>query len=276
MDEKKELIDLCEKIKRMIPSTQIKEDATEPFTKFLMSLIMKGIDDSEVVCIKRAYNYFNHIMGTSNGSIPSLEIPKESKNLDEKMPKEFPKEFPKKLPEKLPKELPKKSFEPFTDDSKIKLLLNLFKKNNERAAITDMKTTAETVLMKIPSLNLSWVKDPIIPKGMDTLLGRLNYQVDIATLLHKLIPSVESEEILDATTNVLAIAQLALAQRLKGGASSIKIDVARKKAIDEVKQKAIADQLARTSQKLEEIVPDEVKVAQEMVIEKVRNMYDSI
>jgi hypothetical protein len=263
MDEKIELNKLCQKIKRMIPSNKIRSDATEPFTKFLMSLKEKGVAVEEIESIKRAYNYFNHIV--------SFEPDKETdeSDVDEISPKDpTPKQI--KIDEAVIGDEAVLS-----DEKMIQLLLSLYELENKRMAIADMKTIATTVLKSISKTKHDWIHKEIPKEKLNTLMGRLGYQAEIAKILNEIIP--ESDALLDATTNVLAIAQNEEAKAEQnidetlpskgapatGGAFS---------ALESIKEQTRAAQQSIAAKRVEGIVeslPKSILEAQEKVIEEV-------
>lgn len=59
-----ELTTLCDEIKRLLPPSSM-IDPTEQLTEFIKDLRSKGINESELVAIQRAYNYFNRMIGQS-------------------------------------------------------------------------------------------------------------------------------------------------------------------------------------------------------------------
>ena len=66
-----------------------------------------------------------------------------------------------------------------------------------------MKILADKVLTEIPDIDVSWIKNPNIPKRPDipnTIMDRVMYQKQIAEELNKLVPCMK---LIDNAQNVL-------------------------------------------------------------------------
>jgi hypothetical protein len=294
MEERKKLDVLCKKIKRMIPSDKIRDDATEPFTNFLISLKEKGISVEEIESIRRAYNYFNHIVSFHIQNVASdKDESNENSNIDESNIDESNIDSIKVQKVSNPPKIPKSPLledgekresvkieieNPVLSDEKmIQLLLSLYKLENKRMAIKDMKTISSSVLKSIPNLKLEWTNKRIAPEKLNTLVGRLGYQTEFAKLLNEIIP--ESDELLDATTKVLAIAQNEEAkanQNTNETMSSKNLadsDSATKGGtIESIKEQTRLAQKSIAEKRVEEIVetfPTSILEAQQKVIDEV-------
>jgi hypothetical protein len=263
MDPRNELSLLCEKIKQHIPSNQIKPDATEPFTHFLQSLSEKGVSAHEIECVRRSYNYFNHILGHVNTPKEPNSIPKIPNFVAERSAPEVKPQIKPEVKPEIKPEIKPEVTEPvseWSDTEMLFLLIDLFKKEEQRKAITALKALSLHIVNTIPKLDLSWTDAPLKPKDPTTLLGRLNYQVEVAEEVDKKIPTDKIKEFEKIKELIIEVMQLA-AQ--KGGDSTIKEQLRK-------------EQEERAQKKVEQIVPDSIKSKQEEVIQKVTEFLDSI
>ena len=235
MDPTLELHSLCEKIKAMIPANRILHDATEQFKSFMQSLKDKGIDEKELECIRRSYNYFNHIARVLNptdsvpgstgsaiimpgstgsaiivpGSTGSAIIVPGSTGSAIIMPASTGSAPVIRVPGSV---ITESTSIPFPDDPKeivdlfkLNLLVELFKQEQIPIALASIKTISENLFSTANiDLDLSWVN--ISPKR-DTLEQRLHLQAEVAKALHELIKStpstITSASLVSAAKNVL-------------------------------------------------------------------------
>jgi hypothetical protein len=230
MDPTLELHSLCEKIKAMIPANRILHDATEQFKSFMQSLKDKGIDEKELECIRRSYNYFNHIARVLNptdsvpgstgsaiimpgstgsaiivpGSTGSAIIVPASTGSAIIMPAStgsaiiVPGSTGSAPVIRVPGSVITESTSiPFPDDPKeivdlfkLNLLVELFKQEQIPIALASIKTISEN-LFSTANIDLDLSWVNISPKR-DTLEQRLHLQAEVAKALHELIKSTPS------------------------------------------------------------------------------------
>jgi hypothetical protein len=220
----KELDTLCQTIKAMIPSKEVKDDSTDQFKTFLKTLEEKKIDPREIECIQRSYNYFNHILGVLNVARPTRTVSRKESTKNENDPTKDPIKIPTKnptldkpTPEKPTPEKPtletvgsesdKKKIKmlielfqkekpgPMSDLDKVKMLMKLFQKEQQTKALKDMHLLSQKVLSEIPKLDLTWSSAKPYNLKPDTLQNRLNYQIELAGLLEKILPNNISSNI---------------------------------------------------------------------------------
>jgi len=200
MDSKKELNDLCKKIKDLIPSKHIEADATEQFQTFITNL-QPMVNEYEIECIIRGYNYFNHILvndpdaGTSvrtstvrssvrtsgtDAGTRSVRTSGTSSGTDDLQG-------------------------PLSFEEQIQLLVQLYPIYTDMyGPINAMKTLADNVLTTIPAIDVSWIKGAKPTPKPDTIVGRVSYQLDMARKLNE--EFVYCEELIKEAKNVLQTA----------------------------------------------------------------------
>jgi len=203
MDSKKELNDLCKKIKDLIPSKHIEADATEQFQTFITNL-QPMVNEYEIECIIRGYNYFNHILvndpdagtsvrtstvrssvrtsGTDAGtrSVRTSGTSSGTDTDDHQGPLSF--------------------------EEQIQLLVQLYPIYTDMyGPINAMKTLADNVLTTIPAIDVSWIKGAKPTPKPDTIVGRVSYQLDMARKLNE--EFVLCQKLIDEAKNVLDAAK---------------------------------------------------------------------
>jgi hypothetical protein len=182
MSAKKELIELCQKIKGLIPSKRKGDDLTENFKIFISDLETTGIDPYELDCMVRASNYFNVLLGDPTESLIMKRGSLEQEEREEQ----------EELDERDKKQVSRLSME-----DQIQLLLSLYPTYR---AIKAMEMLADKVLTEIPGIDLQWIKgDLVLPKEPNTIMNRVSYQVEIAKQLNKLLPC---EKLIEFTENL--------------------------------------------------------------------------
>jgi hypothetical protein len=209
MDPKKELNDLCKKIKDLIPSKHIEADATEQFETFISDLQSSGIKTYEIECIIRGYNYFNHILvndpeaGTSSVS-SSVRSSVRTSGTDTGSGSGT---------SSVPRSVRTSGTSSGTDDpqgplsfeEQIQLLVQLYPIYTDMyGPINAMKTLADNVLTTIPAIDVSWIKGAKPTPKPDTIVGRVSYQLDMARKLNE--EFVRCQKLIDEAKNVLQTA----------------------------------------------------------------------
>jgi len=192
MNRGNELNELCKEIKRLIPSNRKENDVTKEFENFIMSLESSKIDPYEIKCIFRAYNYFNFILGTpiasgsgsgsgSSGSGSSRSGSSSSGSSSSGSGSSSNQEL-------------------LSHEDQIQLLVNLY---DIYRPINAMKILADQVLIKIPEIDLTWIKDPPNMKDPNKIVDRVLYQVEMAKKLNEVVPC---KSLIDSTENVVKTA----------------------------------------------------------------------
>lgn len=195
MASQMELTKLCKKIKGLIPSKHVEEDATDPYQSFLKDLVTNNIDPHEVECIKRAHNYFNFILNSNDlvsldsgrrdtvaDSISRPNVGSSASNVESSASK--------------PSVIPKLN----TDEERLQLLIELYLakddfKEMKDKALLDMKNLSDSI--RIPDSKLS--EDELI-KAFGPFVAQLSGQVEKAKELNKYIPC---PSLIEATNEVL-------------------------------------------------------------------------
>jgi hypothetical protein len=200
MTSQMELLKLCKKIKGLIPSKHVEQDATEPYQSFLNDLVADNIDPHEVECIKRAHNYFNFILNSNDLVSLDSEYHAPGQNVSHAQGSRAP----------TPSVIPKLN----TDEERLQLLIELYLakdsfKDTQTKAILDMQTLSESIIQNIPKLDLTWTNlKPPEDTVVNPLVDRFTFQVELAKELNTWVPCqeliVETENTLFTTKNIVS------------------------------------------------------------------------
>lgn len=177
MTSQMELLKLCKKIKGLIPSKHVEEDATDPYQEFLKNLEINNIDPHEIECIKRAHNYFNFILNSNElNSLDSGRRDPDSGPISLAPNVESRASTPSVIPK------------PNTEEERLQLLIELYLakdafKEMKDKALSEMNSLSASIT--IPDSKLS--EDALI-KAFDPFVEKLSAQVEKAKELNKYIP----------------------------------------------------------------------------------------